>query len=84
VELAGILNALGTSVTVMARGTELLRTFDRSIRSELAREMEAAGITILRSSLVNDVSKQENGSLTVHYTEGASNAVWFNMIIGPS
>ena len=43
-EFASIFNALGSDVTVIYRGAEVLKDFDHDIRRMLAREMEVAGI----------------------------------------
>jgi glutathione reductase (NADPH) len=43
VELGGIFQALGSSVTFVVRGHELLRYFDPMLRSALAEELEQAG-----------------------------------------
>src|SRR3546814_1104231 len=43
--LAGILNALGSKVSMFIRHDQALRTFDAIIRDNLMQEMTNAGIT---------------------------------------
>ncbi|HJT97769.1 MAG TPA: glutathione-disulfide reductase [Rhodanobacteraceae bacterium] len=47
VELAGVLNALGSEVNVFARGDRLLPGFDREIADELAQSMAARGVRLM-------------------------------------
>src|SRR5205814_9288812 len=46
VEFAGIFATLGSEVTLIIRGEELLNGFDDDIRACLALEMRARGVTI--------------------------------------
>ena len=46
-ELAGVLAALGTSVTVLIRRERLLRDFDEILSLRLMEEMSADGITVI-------------------------------------
>ncbi len=64
VELAGVLNALGTEVHLMIRRDSVLRKFDHNIQEVLMAELEASGINIHRSSAIKEVKKSSN-SLTV-------------------
>ncbi len=50
--MAGILQALGSGVTVMCRGQEILRTFDTMLRTELKREMAQAGVSFIHDAQV--------------------------------
>ncbi|MGI9320723.1 MAG: FAD-dependent oxidoreductase, partial [Thiogranum sp.] len=47
VELAGMLNALGSDVTMLLRREHLLRNFDATLRENLMEEMLGDGIDIL-------------------------------------
>ena len=53
VELAGILNALGSDVTLVVRYNTVLRSFDEMLSESLSQEMEAAGVKIVRFSKVS-------------------------------
>ena len=47
VEFAGIFAGLGSKVTLLYRGANVLRGFDDDIRAHLAHEMERRGITVV-------------------------------------
>ncbi|MET0009164.1 MAG: glutathione-disulfide reductase [Candidatus Thiodiazotropha sp. 6PLUC4] len=63
VEIAGLLNALGSDVTLLLRREHLLRPFDAMLRECLMEEMIDAGINIVTSSQIGEVIKQEDGGL---------------------
>jgi len=55
VEFACVFNALGTQVTEVIRGDNVLRGFDRDIRLHLESEMEREGIDIRRRTQVSEI-----------------------------
>ena len=57
VELAGILNVLGSEVELLIRGEQPLRGMETKVVELLVKEMEAAGIKI--------VTQTEAGSITL-------------------
>jgi glutathione reductase (NADPH) len=57
VELAGILNGLGSEVSLVVRYHKCLRAFDDMISDALMEEMANAGITIVKFSTVTKVEK---------------------------
>lgn len=59
VEFAGIFNGAGCDVTMLIRGDEILRGFDRDIRSCLTAEMRAAGIKIESETLVRSIARKD-------------------------
>ncbi|MEW8500132.1 MAG: glutathione-disulfide reductase [Candidatus Thiodiazotropha taylori] len=63
VEIAGLLNALGSNVTLLLRREHLLRPFDAMLRECLMEEMVDAGVNIITSSSIGEVVKQDNGEL---------------------
>ena len=65
VELAGMLNALGSEVTMLLRREHLLRNFDASLRENLMEEMLGDGIDILARAKVKKVLREDNGSLCI-------------------
>ena len=65
VELAGVLNQLGSEVTMILRNESFLRTFDASLRETLMEEMMNAGVNILSCTHMNRIEKQENGNLHI-------------------
>ena len=52
VELAGILNALGSKVSVVARYHKVLRSFDEMLSDGLMEEMASAGVEVVKFSKV--------------------------------
>ena len=60
-ELGSILEALGVEVTLVHRGDEILRGFDRDLRCHLHDELEAKGIRILLNTQVTSLSKTSHG-----------------------
>lgn len=73
VELAGILRALGSDVTLVVRYDRILRSFDRMLSESLMAEMDAVGIKLVRFSKVGEVVKTGNGltvKLVPHTDEG--------------
>ena len=61
VELAGVLNGLGSEVHLMIRKDSLLRTFDKDIQSALIEEIENSGITIHKQSSIEQIVKKSDG-----------------------
>ena len=61
VEFAGIFAGLGSQVTLVYRGENILRGFDDDIRAHLRGEMEKRGIIIITKQTVAAVEKVEHG-----------------------
>jgi glutathione reductase (NADPH) len=70
-EFAGIFAGLGSDVTVVYRGDNILRGFDEDVRGHLRGEMEKAGITILTGCTVSKVDKHGR-EFTSHLSSGSS------------
>lgn len=70
VELAGVLNALGSDVSLLLRGEHFLKTFDPMLRDTLMEEMTNDGVSILSGVSVKKVEKAADGSLTVDFENG--------------
>ena len=60
-EFATIFNGLGSEVTVVYRGENILRGFDDDVRTHLRAELEKRGIKILCKRIVEGVEKVEHG-----------------------
>jgi glutathione reductase (NADPH) len=56
-ELGSVLCALGVDVTLVHRGDEILRGFDRDLRCHLHDELEAKGMHILLETRVEELRK---------------------------
>jgi glutathione reductase (NADPH) len=69
VEFAGIFAALGSDVTIVIRGEELLRGFDDDVRVCLAQELRTRGLTIRARTEIACIERT-GGSYLVHTTGG--------------
>jgi glutathione reductase (NADPH) len=65
-EFAGIFNGMGSKVTQLYRGEQILRGFDDDVRSTLAVEMRKKGIDIRVKTIITQTAKTAGGlSLTL-------------------
>ena len=65
VEFGSALRALGAEVTLLERGTQLLRWFDPMLGTALGEEMEKAGTTILREFVPIRAERRESGVVVI-------------------
>lgn len=72
VELAGVLNSLGSDTSLFVRQHCALRNFDTMISSYLDVCMKKAGVKIEANSTVKSVVKENDGSLTLNLNNGKS------------
>jgi len=70
-EFAGIFAGLGSDVTVIYRGDNILRGFDEDVRTHVRAEMERQGITILTGCTVNKIDRHGK-EFTTHLSNGSS------------
>src|SRR5262245_43607491 len=61
VEFASIFNGLGSEVTLVCRGDNILRGFDDDLRAHLRTEMEKRGIRIITKQIVEGIEKVDHG-----------------------
>jgi glutathione reductase (NADPH) len=61
VEFAGIFNGLGSEVTLVYRGEQILRGFDNDVRDHLAAELTKRGIKIVCRQTVDAIEKIDHG-----------------------
>ncbi len=61
VEFAGIFNGLGSEVTLVYRGDNILRGFDDDVREHLRTEMNKRGIKIITKHIVEAIEKVDHG-----------------------
>lgn len=73
-EFAGIMNGLGTEVTQIYRGAQILRGFDHDVQEHVAQEMRAKGIDIRCSTDVTAIERRADG-LSLQLTTGEALAV---------
>lgn len=70
-EFACIFAGLGSDVTVIYRGENILRGFDEDVRKHVRSEMEKSGITVLTGCIVTKVEKHGE-AFTAHLSSGSS------------
>jgi glutathione reductase (NADPH) len=61
VEFACIFAGLGSAVTLVYRGENILRGFDDDVRAHLRKEMESRGIKVLCKRIVEAVERVDHG-----------------------
>ena len=80
VEVAGVLNALGSDVTMYLRKEHVLREFDAMLRETLLEQMMDQGIDVLARTQIKEIIKEEDGTLTICDDKG-NKSTGFNEII---
>ncbi len=75
VELAGVLNGLGTETHLFVRKESPIRSFDPMLINTLVEIMDAEGPTLHTHSIPKEVVKEADGSLTLHLENGESQNV---------
>jgi glutathione reductase (NADPH) len=68
VEFAGIFHGLGSDVTLVYRGEDILRGFDDDVRAHLHAEMEKRGIKIICGKVVRSV-RPTGDAFTAHLSD---------------
>ena len=71
VELAGVLNALGSDTQVVVRKESVLRSFDKMLSSELMQAMQKSGIALDTGVIPESVQKTDDG-IVLHAADGRS------------
>ena len=72
VELAGVLHALGSETHLLVRKHKPLRSFDDMLSDTLVDIMAAEGPALHTHSVPKEITKENDGSLTVHLEDGNS------------
>ncbi|ATG72503.1 glutathione reductase [Zobellella denitrificans] len=72
VELAGVLNALGSETHLLVRKQAPLRSFDPLLTDTLVEVMATEGLRLHPHSIPKSVEKHADGSLTLHLENGES------------
>ncbi|WP_201575395.1 glutathione-disulfide reductase [Psychrobacter immobilis] len=75
VEIAGVLNSLGSEVHLYVRKHSPLRTFDHTIVETLLIEMEQAGIHLHTNSAIAEVNKNADDSLSLSINDDSEGHV---------
>ena len=71
VEFAGIFSGMGSKVTQLYRGEQILRGFDDDLRERLAREMTGHGIDLRLNTNVTAIEKTDSG-VRLTLTDGST------------
>lgn len=79
-ELAGMLQGMGSAVTVIMRGERILSSFDATLGNHLMGSMRAQGIEIVVDAKVESISRDTDNNLTVTRT-GAPALTGFDTLI---
>ncbi len=80
VELAGVLNALGSEVSMLLRREVFLRKFDSTLRETLMNEMQNAGINIVTCIQLERLEKAADGGIRL-ITTGMGAVAGFDTVI---
>ncbi|HEX9628242.1 MAG TPA: glutathione-disulfide reductase [Acidiferrobacterales bacterium] len=72
VELAGLLNALGSDVTLLLRGETLLRGFDAGLRDTLMEAMQEDGVSFLTCVHLKRLARGRDGRIELTGAAGVS------------
>ncbi|MBL1260331.1 MAG: glutathione-disulfide reductase [Thiotrichaceae bacterium] len=70
VELAGVLNALGSEVSLLLRRQHLLARFDVMLREELMEQMQDDGIRITTGVSLASIERTDDGTMMLHTDDG--------------
>ena len=80
VELAGVLQALGSEVTLLLRGETFLKSFDATLRDTLMEEMQRSGVNILTRIHMDRVEQDSDGKLALHCRDGSRHSGYDTLI----
>ncbi|MEA3292085.1 MAG: glutathione-disulfide reductase [Pseudomonadota bacterium] len=69
-ELAGVLNALGSEVTVLLRKQQLLRRFDATLRDTVMEEMHRRGVNFLHCAHLRELFREPNDRIGLRRADG--------------
>jgi glutathione reductase (NADPH) len=72
VEFANIFHGLGVDTTLIYRGKEILSRFDIDMRQGLHKAMEAKGIRIVLTDIIEEVTRSPAGGLSARTKAGAT------------
>lgn len=75
VELAGVFNSLGSEVTMLVRGSQLLRRFDSMLSNGLMTQMREDGVTIATDTRVQSLARRDDGAIEVRCDDASVRVV---------
>ena len=71
-ELAMLMDGLGSEVSVLHQAWPVLEGFDSTIQKALRKQMEDDNITLYDDEIIAKIEKQSDDKLTIHFTNGES------------
>ena len=81
VEFAGIFNGLGSEVTLIHRGAQLLRGFDGAVAQHLHEEIARKGIRVLTETQAASLERQPDGTVAVQLTGTLTGSEQFDAVM---
>jgi len=76
VELAGVLNALGSEVTIIIRSDNLLNGFDTMVVDTLTKEYQKQGITIVTNTSISKLDSSGSVHCNNKILKGFDEVIW--------
>jgi len=70
VEFAGIFAGLGVDTTLVYRGDQILRGFDKDVRDMVAEQMQARGVELKLNSEITRMDRCASGDVDVSFSTG--------------
>jgi glutathione reductase (NADPH) len=81
VEFAGIFNGLGSEVTLIHRGAQLLRGFDGAVAQHLHEEIARKGIRVLTETQAASLERMADGQIAVQLHGAVTGAEHFDAVM---
>jgi glutathione reductase (NADPH) len=81
VEFAGIFNGLGSEVTLIHRGAQLLRGFDGAVAQHLHEEIARKGIRVLTETQAASLVRMADGQIAVQLHGAVAGAEHFDAVM---
>ena len=81
VEFAGIFNGLGSEVTLIHRGAQLLRGFDGAVAQHLHEEIARKGIRVLTETQAASLARPDGGQLAVQLHGAVTGTEHFDAVM---
>ena len=69
VEIAGLMNEIGTDTTIFIRSQRILRSFDDMLAAHLDETMQKNGIHFVKDAIIEKITKDKHGKYTIHLSD---------------
>ena len=70
-ELAMLMDGLGSDVSVLHQGWPVLEGFDNTIQDALSAQMKSDGLKRYHNQIISKIEKQIDGKLDIHFEDGS-------------